>query len=162
MVLLHCLQKNSSTLSSKKFEPCFVLWSFFLLRLLFLSINLPYDLAWNISFWAGAPSCYFDMLDNLQKRIWRTVSPSLVASLEPLAYRENVANLSLFYRYLVDVHLNQLNWFCFLILVPGPLVILVGCIIFLFKFQLLLLYSELNEVSGNYVWILKWVNLHCN
>ena len=49
--------------------------------------------------WAGAPSCYLELLDKLQKRICRTVGPSLAASLEPLAYRRNVASLSLFYRY---------------------------------------------------------------
>ena len=32
---------------------------------------------------------------------------------------------------MVDVHLNRLNWFHFLILVGGPLVILIGCIVFL-------------------------------
>ena len=36
--------------------------------------------------WAGAPSCYLELLDKLQKRICRTVGPSLAASLEPLAY----------------------------------------------------------------------------
>ena len=49
--------------------------------------------------WAGAPSCYLELLDKLQKRICRTVGPSLAASLEPLAHRRNVACLSLFYRY---------------------------------------------------------------
>ena len=49
--------------------------------------------------WAGAPSCYLELLDKLQKRICRTVGPSLTASLEPLAHRRNVASLSLFYRY---------------------------------------------------------------
>ena len=49
--------------------------------------------------WAGAPSCYLELLDKLQKRICRTVGPSLAASLEPLAHRQNVASLSLFYRY---------------------------------------------------------------
>ena len=48
---------------------------------------------------AGGPSCYLDLLDKLQKRICRIVGPSLAASLEPLAYRRNVASLSLFYRY---------------------------------------------------------------
>ena len=47
----------------------------------------------------GAPSCYLGLLDKLQKRICRTVGPSLAASLEPLAHRRNVASLSLFYRY---------------------------------------------------------------
>ena len=49
--------------------------------------------------WAGAPSCYLDLLEKLQKRMCRIVGPSLAASLEPLAHRRNVANLSLFYRY---------------------------------------------------------------
>ena len=49
--------------------------------------------------WAGAPSCYLELLDKPQKRIGRTVGPSLAASLETLARRRNVANLSLFYRY---------------------------------------------------------------
>ena len=49
--------------------------------------------------WAGAPSCYLELLDKLQKRICRTVGPSLAASLEPLPHRRSVASLSLFYRY---------------------------------------------------------------
>ena len=49
--------------------------------------------------WTGAPSCYWELLDKLQKRICRTVGHSLAASLEPLAHRRNVASLSLFYRY---------------------------------------------------------------
>ena len=49
--------------------------------------------------WAGAPSCYLDLLDKLQKSICRIVGPSLAASIEPLAHRRNVASLSLFYRY---------------------------------------------------------------
>ena len=49
--------------------------------------------------WAGAPSCYLELLDKLQKRICKTVGPSLVVSLEPLAHRQNVVSLSLLYRY---------------------------------------------------------------
>ena len=49
--------------------------------------------------WARACSFYLDLLGKLQKRICRIVGPSLAASLEPLAYRRNVASLSLFYRY---------------------------------------------------------------
>ena len=45
--------------------------------------------------WDGAPSCYLELLDKLQKRMCRIVAPSL----EPLAHRRNVASLSLFYRY---------------------------------------------------------------
>ena len=49
--------------------------------------------------WAGAPNCPLELLDKLQKWIFRTVGPSLAASLEPLAHRPNVASISLFYRY---------------------------------------------------------------
>ena len=49
--------------------------------------------------WAGAASCYLELLDKLQKRICGTVGPSLAASLEPLAPCRNVTSLSLFYRY---------------------------------------------------------------
>ena len=48
---------------------------------------------------AGAPSCYLELLDKLQKRICKTVGPSLAACFEPLAHLRNVATLSLFYRY---------------------------------------------------------------
>ena len=48
--------------------------------------------------WAGAPSCYLELLDKLQKWICRVVGPSLAASLEPLAHCRSVASLSLFYR----------------------------------------------------------------
>ena len=36
--------------------------------------------------WAGAPSCYLELLNKIQKRMCRTVVPSLAASLEPLAH----------------------------------------------------------------------------
>ena len=36
--------------------------------------------------WAGAPSCYLELLDKLQKQICRTVGPSIAASLEPLTH----------------------------------------------------------------------------
>ena len=49
--------------------------------------------------WACAPSCYLELLDKPQKRICRTVGPSLAASLEPLVHHQNVASLSFFYRY---------------------------------------------------------------
>ena len=49
--------------------------------------------------WAGAPSCYLELLDKLQKLICRTVYPSFAASLEPLGHHRNIASLSLFYRY---------------------------------------------------------------
>ena len=49
--------------------------------------------------WPGAPSCYLELLDKLQKQTCRAVGPSLAVSLVPLAHCWNVASLSLFYRY---------------------------------------------------------------
>ena len=40
---------------------------------------------------AGAPSCYLELLDKLQKQICRTVDPPFSASLEPLDHHRNVA-----------------------------------------------------------------------
>ena len=42
--------------------------------------------------WSGAPSCYLELFEKLQKRICRIVAPSLAASLEPLAHHQNVAS----------------------------------------------------------------------
>ena len=49
--------------------------------------------------WIGAPSCYLELLEKLQKWICRSVDPSLVASLESLAHLRNLASLNLFYSY---------------------------------------------------------------
>ena len=80
--------------------------------------------------WAGALSCHLELLDKIQKRRCRTVGPSLAASLEPLAHCQNVASFSIGVT-LADVHLNWLNWFHFLLLEGGLLVILIDCMIFL-------------------------------
>ena len=48
--------------------------------------------------WAGAPSCYLELLDNY-KNICRIVGPSLAASLDLLAHRQNVTSVILFYKY---------------------------------------------------------------
>ena len=75
----------------------------------------------------GVLMCYLDVLDKQQKWVFRTVSPSLAASLEPLAHRQNVANLSLYLGIAsVDDYLNQLSWLLFLFLVVSLLVILIG------------------------------------
>ena len=50
-------------------------------------------------FWAGAPNCYLDMLDKLQKRVCRTVVSTFAASLEPLGHRRHNASLNLFSMY---------------------------------------------------------------
>ena len=70
--------------------------------------------------WAGAPSCYLELLHKLQKRISTTVSSSLHASLEPLEPS--------CVQVLVDVHLNW-PWFNFLVPKGDLIVILIHCMI---------------------------------
>ena len=52
------------------------------------------------------------MLDELQKWVCRTVVPSLAASLEPSAQRQNVARLSIFCRYCFGRCLSKLTELC--------------------------------------------------
>ena len=59
---------------------------------LFLLLKLEY--CYHV--YAGAPSCYLEMLDELQKQICRTAGPSLAATLEPRAHRQILADLGLF------------------------------------------------------------------
>ena len=80
--------------------------------------------------WAGAPSCYLELLDKLQKRICRTVGPSLAASLEPLAHCRNVVSLSICYRYYFGRCSSELAQLVPLILEGDILVILIDCMIF--------------------------------
>ena len=87
----------------RKLELQFALWRFFLLRLLcalyiYKSTIRP-CMEYCCHVWSGAPSCYLELFEKLQKRIRRIVAPSLAASLEPLAHHQNVASWSLFYMY---------------------------------------------------------------
>ena len=52
---------------------------------LYKSTILPY-MEYLCHVWDGAPSCDLELLDKLQKRIYRTLGASLAASLEPLAH----------------------------------------------------------------------------
>ena len=82
--------------------------------------------------WSGAPSCYLELLEKQQKAICRTADPSFAAPLEPLAHRRNVAISSFSYwYYFVDVLENWLNWFHFLFVEGGLVVILIDCMAFL-------------------------------
>ena len=49
--------------------------------------------------WTGAPNCYLELVNKLQKLIYGTVGPSLAAFFKPLAHHQNVASLGIFYRY---------------------------------------------------------------
>ena len=113
--------------------------------------------------WAGAPSYYLLLLDKLQKRIWRTVRPSLAASLEPLAHRWNVASLSLLYRYYFGRCSSELAHFIFL--VGDLLIILIDCMIFLSPFLDVSVYVNsffpCTATLWNYLSI-EWFPLTCN
>ena len=121
---LSLLQK----LPPRKLQSWFVLRSFFLLRLLCISINLPFVHAWNTVVMSGLVllvaswNCWINYKNGY---LWRTVGPSTAASFGPLAHRRNVASLSILCRYLADVYLNSLNWFYFLTLEGGPLIIMI-------------------------------------
>ena len=77
----------------RKLEPWFVLIS------LEVALYLYRCMEYCCHVRAGAPSCYLELSNNLQKQICRYVCPSLAVSFEPLAHRLNVARLSLSYRY---------------------------------------------------------------
>ena len=82
-------------LPPRKLESWFFLWSFFLPRLLCISINLPYSHAWNTVVTSGLVdrSCYLELLDKLGNWMCRTVGPSLAPCLESLAHCRNVASI---------------------------------------------------------------------
>ena len=101
-------------LPPRKLGPWFILWRFFLLKLLYEATIEP-CMEHCCDVWAGAPSCYSELL---QKRICRTAGSLLVASFEPLHIRQNIASSSLFYRYYSGRCSSEmaLNWFHFLFL----------------------------------------------
>ena len=86
--------------------------------------------------WAGALSYYSEKLDKLQKQICRIVGPSLTESLEPLARRQSVASLSLFYRYYFCRYSSKLSRLVPLLsfFLGGLLVFLINQMIFLSQF----------------------------
>ena len=71
-------------ITSKKTGALICSMKFLLLRLLFISTK------YSCNVWAGAPGCYLDILDKLQKQIFRTVNPSLAASLDTLTHHQNI------------------------------------------------------------------------
>ena len=112
-------------LHPRKLELWFVLWSFFLLRLLCISVNLPYALPWNAVFMSGLVllvaiwNCWISYKNGYTGLMVLHVLPLL----NPWLIIE-----------MVDVHLNWLNWFHFLNLDGGLLVILIDCMIVLLPF----------------------------
>ena len=99
--------------------------------------------------WAGAPSCYLEMIDKLQKQIYRIVGPLLAAPLESLTYCPSVASLSLSIGItLIVVHLSWFNWFHFLILEGGLLVILMSPFLDVIRTSVLTVSFLPNQDSG--------------
>ena len=82
-------------LPPRKLEPWFVLWSFFFLRLLCISINLLYAHAWNTVVTPGMVC----LVATWNCEINYKSMYALATSLEPFAHCRNVGSLSLFYRY---------------------------------------------------------------
>ena len=80
--------------------------------------------------WVSAPNYYLELLGKLQKRICRTVAPSLSVSLEPVAHGQNVGCLSLFYRCYFGRCSSELAELA-PVLEGRLLVILIDCMIFL-------------------------------
>ena len=99
------------------------------MRLLCISINLPYGpcMEYCCHVWVGAPSCYLELLDKLQKRIHRTFGLSLIIEM----WSASVFSIGI---TLIDILQNWVNWFHFLFLEGGVLVILIDCMIFLSPF----------------------------
>ena len=121
-------------LPSRKLEPWFVLWSFFLRRLLCISINLPYSHAWNtvvtsrlvslVATWDYQISYKNGYVGLLVLHLQHLLSSWLIVEMEPVY----VFSLGI---TLVDVRLNWPIWFHFHIVEGGLLVILIDCMIFL-------------------------------
>ena len=84
--------------ASKKIEVliCYMKFLFPGVALYLYKSTISPCMEYSCHVWVGAPSCYLELLEKLQKRIYRSVEQ---ASLEPLAHCRNVASLSLFYRY---------------------------------------------------------------
>ena len=84
-------------LPPRKLVPWFVLWSFFLLRLLYITINLPYGRIWNTVFMCGLVLLVATWNRWISyKNRYTGLLPLHLLPLEPLAHRRNVASLSLY------------------------------------------------------------------
>ena len=115
-------------LPSRKLEPWFGLWRFFLLIFLFIRPCTEYC----SHVWVGSPSCYLELLDNLQKKqdclyfpchlSWTLSSFFRCSQLKPSVGKGSGTSWTS-----SSVHLNWLNWFHFLFLEEDLLVILIGC-----------------------------------
>ena len=78
-------------IASKEIKALILSMKFFSLEiaLYFYECNIRPFMEYCGHVWAGAPNCYLDMLDKPHKPVYRNVSHSLAAFLEPLAHHRN-------------------------------------------------------------------------
>ena len=87
------------------------------------------------------------MLDKLNERASKAVSPALSTFLERLAYHQNVASFSVIYMGITSENVC-LNWMsCFLVVISVLLVIPTCCMVFLSLFQEVIRMSMPNRMS---------------
>ena len=94
---------------SRKLEP--------FISLCFIFTDLSYSFAWNTVVMSGLVCLCMLLSDIWLCWIWRTVSSTLDASLEPLSHLQIVPSLSLFYRYYFGWCSSRLTE---LVLLPYP------------------------------------------
>ena len=131
-LLLYCLYCKNWF--QKKLNSRFLLKSFVLLRLLFeVSINLLYDHAWNTVVISGLVfliATWISWISYRNRPVGLLVIHFILLLKSWLIIKISPAKAFT----LVDDHLSWLNWFQFLILVGGPLVIIIDSLIFIFLF----------------------------
>ena len=127
----------AKTTFRKLYQLLYYVWCFHILRLTFVSRNLPLALHWiPFSFWAVTSNCYLNLLDKLQKQLYMYDCWSCTCCLLwTLGSWLNIGQAkSAKYVTLLDLHLNWFYWLHFLILLGDPLVTLISCMIFLSPF----------------------------
>lgn len=122
----------SSYTGNWKLEPLFAQWSFFPLRLFFIAINLPYQIVVNtVNMSVPVLQIATWLYWKSPGKVFVTLS-AIAGSLEPVALPQSLAIVSFFCRYCFRRYSSKLaEWSHFLFLVRGPLVFVIGCIIFL-------------------------------
>ena len=98
-------------LPQRKVEHWFTLYSFLLLSLLCISINLPYGLTWNRVVMHGLVlvAATWKCSVSYKNRYIGLLVFHLLPLLKPLGHRRNVSSLSLFYRYYFCRPLSELT-----------------------------------------------------
>ena len=87
-------------LAARKLELSFLLWSFFLLRLVFISLNMLYNLVWNTVCLCELVLLVTIGISRISYRSkYRTIGHLHAASVEPLAHHRIIFSLTVFYRY---------------------------------------------------------------